>query len=277
MIVNVNGKENLVQCLKNSDQIDELRSVFSEASSGSLTWNQYYYNTTYGALQVKSDSSHKGALTIKVGYVTKGTKIKVKAEIYSLNGVMPKITVDYHTIAQCKKNYWKGSSDTYQMNERGKFVPIELDITNDYEGYAKVVIGLFTADSGEYYVRNVIVDSTGCQIKRSFRVYNINQNTVVGGFGFDTANIEVDNSQKFMKITHHRPFSVDKRGIAFANVDAGSGQKNIVPRTRSQYNDHVIVEFYDLDAKDIVAPSTLSQWYYFSLFHFGFDYEDNEF
>ena len=277
MIIDVNGKDDLVQALKASDFIEEQPSVFSEASTGTLTFNQYFFNEGYGALQIKSDSKNKGALSIKAGRVNKGEKIKISCELYSINGVMPKVTIDYHTIAQCKRDYWKGTSDVIQLKESGKFIPINVEFSNPYDGFAKVVIGLFGVDSGEFFVRNVHIESHGCQVKRSIRAYNINQQRVVAGFGFDTAKIEVDNSQKFMKIKHDRPFTTSERGIAFANVDAGSTQSHIVPRTRSQYKDHVIVEFYDMNAKDTVAPNTLNQYYYFSLVHIGFDYEGNDF
>jgi hypothetical protein len=243
------------------------------------------YNDTLKSFRINDSASTKGVLNIPLGFLEIGDKVDIEVEVMNLSGTKAKIAVDYYS----DKNY--STIDTnwfiYQSENGNQFQRFGGSFVSTKAKYGLAIIGLFTADAGDFYLRNVNIKITTNRsllgdvlgsYRESKRMYTFKGSA--GGFSLqtgytnDTCTFTIDSTAKELTITHDKPFTHFKLGTSISNVSATSDFKYLA-RTRSESANSFRVKFYDMDNKTILDPAVLAldTNFWFSAIHFGYDYD----
>lgn len=242
--------------------------------SSTIPSNSCSYNTTYSAFRI-NDSSNivKGAIEVPLGKLYIGDIVRITAEVYNISGVKAKIALDGEG----------GNIGILQTSKTNEFEKISSGFVCTRNENYTAVLGVWTADIGDYYIRNVSieVDTGGSNVikplKESKRVYNFHAEgsfVLKTEYSPDTCTIEIDNrfGVKLLKIVHDIPFTSSVKGVSFANISAGSNVKYIV-RTRTEMPDSLYVAIIDRTTNQIIDPATVlnDSTFWFSVVHIGYD------
>lgn len=113
----------------------------------------FTFNETTGIITVNSTSAKPGYLLETLESLTVGDIIEVTGEFRCLSGTLPKVDFDEYNSATTYQ-----SMEYVQIKKNGEWETLKARyIFRDLKGHKKLrcVIGLWTADSGEYEMRNV--------------------------------------------------------------------------------------------------------------------------
>ncbi|GKX65654.1 hypothetical protein [Inconstantimicrobium mannanitabidum] len=119
-------------------------------SANSLAWN-----TNYKAFRTNdATSSSSACIQIPIGYLRVGDRVELEAEFKNVSGTKAKIALDIFP----DTTYTAGMNNVFVLNSTytdGQFEHIKVTVICTYEGYGVADFGVFTADVGDFYVRNV--------------------------------------------------------------------------------------------------------------------------
>lgn len=272
------------QLVKQADYLNFIGSPFKDnlvTDGATIAANSVAYNSDLKAFRINDASdSLKGAIEVPIGMLYVGDKIEIHVEVMNKSGVKSKIALDYSTTGVPPGNF--GSLFSLQSEKTNEFEILGGSFISTKEAFGIVVIGTFTADIGDFYIRNVQIkvttkDTSYSGITSSNRHYTFNANgsgfSLKTEYGFDTCKLSIDSVAKELILTHDKPFSVNKNGSTVASMSATSPMKYIV-KTKSQSANGLKLMFYDMDTKAIIDPATLaavgsSIW--FSVIHHGYE------
>lgn len=241
---------------------------FAEATEATnIPANSYSWNEAYRALRINDASaSLKGSLTIRNFEDARvGDVVEFKAEIMNVSGVKGKIAIDYDDASNLV---------VLQSEKIGEFESVggKFVVTKDKKLVG--VIGVFTEDIGDFYVRNVEIKINGKEdiIKTDIRVYNfvfgVSSLALQSGYNPYTCTTSVSATD--ILITHDKPFLNPMPGNAFAAVSA-TGLGKMMAKVKSESSSSLRVEFYDMTTGTRVNPTTLyGTTTYFSVVHHGY-------
>lgn len=118
------------------------------------TGNEWTYNSTLQCMHMKNiDTTKVGYCVQDFGELRVGDIIEVVAEVYSISGVKPKIAIDARLNTQ-----WINKAHI-QADKTKEWEVIRLKyIVQDNKIDHKATIGIWTADIGEFYVRNIRIE-----------------------------------------------------------------------------------------------------------------------
>lgn len=236
------------------------------------------FSNTYKAFRINDALvSTKGTLNIPIGYLNIGDKIDISMEVMNVTGTKAKLAIDYFTSV----DYSSQDANLFilQSEKNGEFEKLGGSFVSMKDLYAKVVIGTFTADIGDFYVRNVEIkvttsNSNNLKYTQTRRMYNLNGSAsgiiVNNAYSDDKCTITVDSTNKQIILTHDKPFTYNKNGISFANVSAT--YPNYIARTRAESPSSFIIRIYD-SANTLIDPATLTTntSFWVSAVHLGYD------
>lgn len=252
------------------------------ADAATIADNSYSYSSTYKAVHLKDASaSLKGSFAIPVGYAKKGDFIKVSAELMSVSGEKPKIALD-NSLTNVSGT-GSGNSFIIQAEKVGEFEKIEIDYLCEKDAYYSALFGLFTADIGEYYIKNCYIEvktkfnTLPKKYKQGFRTYMVLGNNgsyaVQSNFTDDTATLTVDSANKEINLTHGKAFVGTKAAVGVL----GESSSGISPNYRVKLQSFSItgckIKIYDVATNTLQDPATISGQLWFSLFFSGMDNE----
>lgn len=287
-------KTSLVEALQKQSKLDGTGQVFFDHSissnSGKPSW--YEYNEANGSLTIHdgNSSTHKGCLTIPVGYLLSGDVVEVECELMAVDGVKPKIALDIFSKESLDptSSIASGNEIISPCETTKMFELVKVKLLNKRAGYGKIVIGLFTADTGEYRIRNVIINrpggsgsssgsGSGGRVKTN-RMYNFRQLELMTVYGDDRCSIERKTDSEghlCVQVNHEKPFTcTDQRGIAIATNNGSSGNPfNIEVRARSEQHNYVQIRFIDRNSNKIIDPNDIDELFWWGVIHYGYDYE----
>ncbi len=255
------------------DYKDFLPAGFSESTdSSTIPANTYAWNDTYNALRINDAStSLKGSITIpNFIHASVGDVVEFRCEIMNVSGEKGKIALDYENGANIM---------ILQTEKTGEFEQIGGKFIIPQHRKVKAVIGVFTADVGDFYVRNIEI---GVKEKATGSVTGFVPDLRAYNFFFSTEGLTLQNgyhpynctatvSNTDVLITHGKPFENETyMGTAIANVSA-AGVSDLIAKTRSESLTSLRVQFFNSTTGDLVDPTTLyntSTW--FSVVHHGY-------
>lgn len=290
MNIILNNKKRLVKALLDTTNlgltsgISGISNEVADVVSGTIANNSYSYNSNYKALRINDTStSVKGCITIPLGYLVAGDVTNIQCEVFNISGTKVKFAIDYYLSANMEhvQGNIVGTSDIYQSSSSGGFNDENISITSSMNGFAKLVIGVFTSDIGDFYIRNVKItmekpNHNFERIVKTNRMYTFNGTTLATEFSFDTCTTSIDN--KIFKITHDKPFTcLEKRGISIIKTNANDMVgKSLEFRTSSERYNELKVQVYDNNTNDYVDISTaLVSGVWFSIVQYGYDYAED--
>lgn len=130
--------------------------AFASATLGKVTdgttiaANSWSWNATYKAAHVNDSSASptKGCFTLPLGFLKMGDRVTFTCEFYNVSGVKGKIALDKSA----------GNAFIIQGVDSGRFENLGTTFIIEQDEDYTVVFGVFTADIGEYYVRNCTVN-----------------------------------------------------------------------------------------------------------------------
>lgn len=115
--------------------------------------NSCSYSDTFKAFRINDASSAlKGSLHIYLGELSIGDKVDINVEVMNISGVKAKIAIDY--LSSPTGNLLENLF-ILQSKKTGEFERIGGSFLITRNGHAMAVIGVFTADIGDFYIRNV--------------------------------------------------------------------------------------------------------------------------
>ncbi|GEM_PF-6694530 len=243
-------------------------SGFTETSeSANIPSNTYTWNDTYKAFRIYDNStSLRGAVELqKIINANFGDVVEITAEVMNISGVKAKLSIDYQN---------NGNMFILQSEKVGEFEKIGGRFTVGKTDVLSCVIGVFTADIGDFYVRNIEIKVEGNDFIYSpdIRAYT---------FFFDSASVVLQTvyhpykcnitvSSTDILIEHGKPFNSSFGGSAIASLSA-TGVDYIIPKTRSESSSSVRVEFINTMTGATINPTTLyGTNTFFSVIHHGY-------
>lgn len=245
--------------------------------------NTYAYNSTYKAAHLKdaNATTAKGAFSIPVGFAQKGDFIKVSAEVMNISGVKTKIALDRSLTNPSGSG--SGNSFIVQSEKVGEFEKIEIEYLCEYDAYYSALFGVFTADIGEFYIKNCYIEvntkfnALPKKYKQGFRTYMILGNngvySVQNNFADDIATLTVDSVNKEINLVHGKVFSGTKAGVGFLGENSSGVSPTYKVKLQSFTLTGCKIKLYDVATNTLQDPSLISGQIWFSLFFSG---QDNE-
>lgn len=238
--------------------------------TSTLANNSWSYSPLYKAARINdSSASLKGCFTLRLGYLKKGDSIKFSAEFLNITGVKGKLGLDY----SLTNPSGFGTGFVFAMSSiksDGQFEVVELDTLIDIDAYYSLVIGMFTADIGDFYVRNVVVDidskytSNNSIVKggyvQGFRTYVIRNSgasfVAETNFHNDFCTMIVDSVNKEINLLHEKPFAT-KAGVPFLGQGSSGVSPNYIVRTQSEDLNGCKIKIYDHSTNTLIDPATV--------------------
>lgn len=293
MNIVLDNKKRLVEALLNTPKlgldsgINGITNEVNDVLGGNIASNSYSYNSNYRALRVNDAStSTKGALSIPLGYLNAGDIVNIESEIFNISGAKVKFAIDYYLTANMEASPTNilGTSDIYQTLISGNFNYEKVSITSPVSGFAKLVIGVFTSDIGDFYVRNIKIkmekpNKNFERIIKTNRMYTFSGTTLATDFSFDTCTASIDSlNPKSLIITHDKPFTcIQKRGLSVIKTNGNDTVgKTLELRSSSETSTDLKIRVYDHTINDYVNISTaLVSGVWFSVIQYGYDYAED--
>ena len=252
-----------------------IKTFVEEADT--INVNSVSYNSTFNAFRI-NNSTQKGSLHIPLGNLMIGDRVNVQVEFRNMSGVRGKIGLDRGTSTISNVGV------VYSVQEYGQWDFLETSFSCNANDVYNLFIGLFTDDIGDIYIRNIsieietnreIVKQDKLSYKEGRRIYNIRGGDGVislqSAYSYDNCTINIDSSNKFIQITHDKPFTA-KAGVAIAGISGASNVKYIA-KTQTESKTGLRVKIYDSELKSFVDPSIFinDNTFWCSIVHFGYD------
>lgn len=251
-------------------------SFSSVADATTIAANSYAFNNALQAFRINDASDAlKGSIEIPLGFLNIGDVVTITAEVMNVSGTKSKIAIDFFTA----NNYvvQDGNLFILQSEKFNQFEKIGGTFVSTKARYAKAILGVFTPDIGDYYIRNVEIkiNGKGNLYTKATRHYTFtalaNSFVLQTGYGEDTCTFTINSATKEFIITHDKPFTNYKLGVAFAGV-SGSAPGKYIAKTKSEGYGGFTIRFYDLTLGDFVDPNVLfGTNTYFNCIHHGYD------
>lgn len=265
--------------------LDTLKSYgFTETTDASvIPANTFCWNNDYKAIRVNDGAvNKKGVINIK-GFpaLNIGDTVEISAEIMNLSGVKAKIAVDY--IDPLANLFVLQSSGT--VNDG--FEVLQGSFLINHKRRFEVLIGAFTGDIGDFYVRNVQI-TVKTQDNKAFipdqRLYTLYAKPKATSFelmGYHPYRCTINTTSDYVEIVHEEPFGgvdvvggsgVFYNGSGFATMSA-TGMDNIVVKVNGEAFSRLRVHFYDMTTGQKVSPATIlasANEVYIGVMHFAY-------
>lgn len=198
-------------------RVDHKNSIVAE--SPSIAPNSYAYSNTLNALHVNDQSTIESfsVFTEEIGIVDVGDVIEITSEIMNISGEKVKIGIDAYTIDGSQAGGKIEQIAELQSEKSGEFENLGGKFIIDQLCYVKIFIGIWAADVGEYYVRNINIISTSNHY--SGKPKKISKHCVIhkaGGSGIweirdafyhDAGSVEVLDNQTLL-FTFYEKFNI---------------------------------------------------------------------
>lgn len=121
--------------------------------------NSVAFNETYQALRINDSSSNlKGSIHIPVGFLRSGDLVQVDLECMNISGEKVKAALDLHSTP--KQTGFIDVMGIAQSEKQDEFETLKASFIAKEDGYGTLVIGVFTADIGDFYLRNIRYSKT---------------------------------------------------------------------------------------------------------------------
>lgn len=255
-----------------------IKTLVTDATT--IAGNSCAYNTTYEAFRVNDSlSTQKGAIEVLLGVLCLGDTVNITAEIYNISGERAKLALDVITPST-------STVGVVKSEKTGMFEVISAKfVCNKINQEYKAVLGSFTGDISDYYIRNIKIEINTSKsnlikpYKESIRLYNIK--VLSGSFVVSTAHTKdtctmvIDTTflgVPALKITHDVPFSSTMAGMSQVSLSAINDFKYDA-RTRGETPNSLYVLFYDKTTSAIVNPSVILglTTFWFNVVHYGYE------
>lgn len=243
-----------------------------------IAGNSWAWNSTYKAVHINgSTATVKKTVDLNIGFIQAGDTIDLNVEFMNISGVKAKVGIDVADnvgfTAGVTNVIIVGSSKT------GVFEEVSLSFVARKDGYYKLVIGLFTADIGEFYMRNckslvkTKVNTDTFNYKQVIKTGNI-KTSATGVFERDTRfgvdDFTITVNQNYLILTFTKPFTHSgARPTVTIGEDSTSGSYRI--RTTSQQVTTVTIQMYNSSTNVLVDHTAVPAGVYFSFTAIGYD------
>lgn len=246
--------------------------------------NQWAYNDSLRAIHINTDNTLKGSLEISAGNLCPGDVVEIEVEFLNVSGVKGKVAID-----QMDGNILVGNRFIYSSTKVGEFERVKIRYISNFTGESTIVIGIFTPDVGELYIRNVRVAIDGqrnnrrelayVEARKTYAIHIDNGNVVFAtGYGHDRIGSFVIENNK-LTLIHQEAFTrkteYTERGAHGFSMAAKSGvdgylEPGVAVYTGSERNDRLDVLFYKDGTNEAVPISSIkSMW--INVIHFGWN------
>jgi hypothetical protein len=257
--------------LQDYKRMNILPTGFTEVSESTpIADNTYAWNETYKALHIRDASaSLKGAVNVQLGKANIGDVIQIEMEVMNIDQYA-KIAIDYTGDSSGNLFILESTKQNEFEKIGGSFI-----VTED-NSILTGVFGIYTADSGEYYIRNININvnkkNNISLIRPAKRVYTFNTGDGVGEIGlvtnYNPYTCSIVKTTTQITLTHDIPFTGTHPGIASGQFYSGAPLYKIQCKSES-YNSFII-QFFDL-AGAVINPNTIESGLWFTVIHHGYD------
>lgn len=242
------------------------------AEATTIAANSWAWNNTYKACHINGTSAGvKETIEMPLGYFKVGDIINLSAEFMNISGVKGKIALDYAGDVS-------GNAFIVQTALTNEFENLGVTHAVKYEGYYTALFGIFTADIGEFYVRNCVARCESSYLedsspyKQTAKAFTI-KTTGIGvfakdvAFGMDDCTITVNAS--YLVLNFSKPFTYYfTKPIVTIGKDVTSRNYNIT--TSSATNNTITIQLWD-SAGNLVDHTQIVAGIYFSIIAVGYD------
>ena len=244
--------------------------------------DSWSWNSQYRAARINDAStSVKGTVELNLGFLKVGDIIKLKTEVMNVGGVKAKIAIDLSN----EPSVLVGSSGfanalIMSSSKTSEFETVEISFVVRTDAYYNILFGTFTADIGEFYIRNCVASSDSVfisdeitTIKQAIKAFTIR--TIATGvferdirFGVDECTVTVNTN--FLVITFSTPFThTSVRPISFIGEEPSAGQYRV--RASAPQSNTVTIQFYDRSTNALIDHTSIPTGVFFTLQVVGYD------
>lgn len=233
--------------------------------------NSCSYSDTFKAFRINDASLvQKGSLQIYLGELSIGDKVDINVEVMNISGVKAKIAIDY--VPSPTRTDAVANLFILQSKKTGEFERIGGSFLSTRNGHAMAVIGVFTGDIGDFYIRNVDIKAKSKKSTlKSYLVAHLFTNSQ-GNFMLnntrdnDKATLTVENNNTLVvnfeeKITHGA-----NKLIPFVSEDFYGPSGQYIVRCGEATDKSIKLRFYHInDPSTAVNISDIPLGFYVSV------------
>lgn len=213
--------------------------------------NSCSYNDTFKAFRINDASpALKGSLHIYLGELSIGDKVDINVEVMNISGVKAKIAIDYLSspTGNLVENLF-----ILQSKKNGEFERIGGSFLSTRNGHAIAVIGVFTADIGDFYIRNVDIKVKSKE--STLKSYLVAHLVTISKGNFvlnnnrdnDEATLTVENNNTLVVNFKEKITRGDKKLIPFVSNDFYGNSGQYIVRCGDTTDKSIKLRFYHIN------------------------------
>lgn len=246
--------------------------------------NAWAWSDIYKATHIAVDTTKKGTAEIPLNYLKIGDIVTLRCEVMNVSGVKARLALDRSLTDPTGSG---GSLFQTQSSKSGVFETMEFKAIIYQDGYYRMTAGLFTADAGEFYVRNCVaeiesvvnLDQMFQSYKRSFKHFTLQVASGVTGIftinpasTYDGATVTIDSALKCIYIDYAEPFThTAKNPMVILSQDGTVNSKLYEFKNRTSTPARARIEVFDKATNALVDPATVTGLVYAHIIVTGFD------
>lgn len=273
LIKSCTSEENFKSLLHNSIVTNKV------SESTNIANDSWAWNATLKAIHInKASTSIKGSVEIHLGYLKLGDKLTISTEFMNIAGTRGKIALESGTNPAITTSYESEVLLTSEQGENFRNSEIEYNITKD--AYYKIIFGLFTADIGEFYIRNCVINihSIYKEVENNFRqtikAFTI-RTTGIGVFErdarFGVDECTINKLTNWLEIVYSKPFTYNNaRPIVI--VGAEHSAKDYLITCESNTILSTVIKFYNKTTGTLIPTNDVPENLYFDIISVGYDW-----
>lgn len=215
---------------------------------------------------MKNNTTKRGYFAIVIENISVGDVIVAQMECSSITGTKPKIVMDILGGTKSGTDI-TGAETSQSLVDYNKWTTIKLSKVHEYNDRDKIRIafGIGTADTGEYYLRNlkvkVLRQIKNGQLSPEIQVFNVKKSngtwSIDNTFGANSGANITFMSDYDMVITFSKPFLTNKRPVALTTMDANENGYKYRTMVYGCKHNEVLVKLQNI--KDYVTSGTMTK------------------
>lgn len=246
--------------------------------------NAWAWSDTYKSAHISVDATKKGTAEIPLHFLKIGDIVTLRCEVMNISGTKAKLALDRSLTDVTGAG---GSLFQIQSSKTGVFETMEFKAIIYQDGYYRMTAGLFTADAGEFYLRNCVAEiesvvnlnQTFQSYRRSFKHFTLQVASGVTGVftlnaasTYDGATISIDSALKCIYIDYAEPFThTAKNPMVILSQDGTVNSKLYEFKNRTSTTTRARIEVFDKATNTLIDPATVTGLVYFHVFVTGYD------
>lgn len=256
----------------------------NKVSEDSVVVNSWAWNDAYKAAHISVDATRKGTTEIALGYLKIGDLVTLRCEVMNVSGVRAKLALDRSLTDPTGAG---GSLFQTQSSKNGVFESMEFKAVIYQDGYYRMTAGLFTADAGEFYVRNCVAEVESVvnlnqkyiTYERSFKHFTLQVAagatgvfTVNAASTYDSAVVTIDSTTRSIYVDYQKPFTHTAKNPLVILSQDGTGNSSLYEfKNRTSSPTRARIEVFNKVTNTLIDPATITGLVYCHILVTGYD------